>query len=241
MGTFLLDKVNLQNQGKLFAIFGMAANGTSFEEPLNVDIETKFIGAMPWKIFDSVQLEIKVHCGSRQGDLFCQVENLSKQENELHFNFEANGTVHQESMNNKGEISGATSVDVQIWKFEFEKENKKVLQLDIEIKELKDGMWHIFNPYFQATINYDILDGDTSGTVLLRFEKTTDRERRFTIGNTNSKSKQSFEIIKSIIVNPGNNQTIQIDYKENEKSIGQWKIRHERFNDKVLYLILYSE
>jgi len=141
-------------------------------------------------------------------------------------------------MNIKGEISGATSVDVQIWKFEFEKENKKVLQLDIEIKELKDGMWHIFNPYFEATINYNVLDGDTSGTVLLRFEKTTGRERRFTIRNTD----QSFELIIShIIVNPGNNHTIQIEYKENEKLTGHWKIRHERLSYKVPNFTLDSE
>merc|ERR1719450_980415 len=123
----------------------------------------------------------------------------------------------------------------------LKKKTKKLLHFDMKIKELKDGMWHIINPYFEATTNYDILDGDTSGTVLLRFEKTTDRERRFTIGSTDSKSKQSFEIIKSIIVNPGNNQTIQIEYKENEKSIGQWKIRHEGSYYKVLNFTLDSE
>ena len=117
-----------------------------------------------------------------------------------------------------------------------------MFQLDAKLKELKDGNWHLINPYFEATINYTIWDCETSGMLLLRFEHFAANEVKFTIGNTNYESKKSFEIVISSIRNSRTSQTIQIEYKENENSKGLWKTTHEMCPSKgVLNMILNSE
>ena len=128
--TFQFDELSVRQKS---AIFSMAANGTSFEEFFTA--EAKVIALETSDEYRGIKIfdlrELKVFHGARQDDLFCEIEDMIQKKSEPHFNVEGNGTFDQESINIKGEIRGATSDDVQIWKFdnfEIEEENQKMLQ-----------------------------------------------------------------------------------------------------------------
>merc|ERR1719481_171595 len=101
--------------------------------------------------------------------------------------------------------------DVHVIQFELEKGNKKIIQLDAEIKT--------YGLFFKAFTRYALLGGKISGVLFLEVNKGG-----LILNNVDKKTKEKLEMI--VQVHFGETMSLEIEGKKNRESMWTFRTRH---------------
>jgi len=110
--------------------------------------------------------------------------------------------------------------DVHVIQFDLEKGNRKLIQLDTEIK--------IHGLFFQAFTRYALLDGKIQGGLFLEVSKGG-----LILNNVDKKTKEKLEMI--VQVHFGETMSLEIEGKKNRESMWTFRTRHNSQSSAAKY------